>query len=174
LLLTSAGDAQILSSMRRGGILLVAGLLALAVSGCLDNEIRQNNEILQRQQTELNQMQSELAAMRVQAATPPYSTTTKPGACDRAVMKQATRKGGEHFAASDYAHALGYYQDAAAACPQSAQAQLNLARTYEAIGDREHALEHYRLAAQAPTANGDASQQARAAITRLNGASSIH
>ncbi|MGH7986404.1 MAG: hypothetical protein ACREQX_08985 [Candidatus Binataceae bacterium] len=112
-------------------------------------------------------MKNQLAAIR-QQASPAYSSVPSAGGCDQSVMKEATRKAGEHFAASDYGHALGYYQDAATACPGSAQAQLNLARTYEAIGDRQHALQHYRLAADASKANTAVVSQANEAIARLS------
>ena len=94
-----------------------------------------------------------------------------PGSCDANIMREATRKGGERFAASDFSGALGYYQDALTACPHSAQANLNLARAYEAIGDRAQAISHYRTAANASGSNTDAEavRQARAALTRLGG-----
>jgi hypothetical protein len=57
------------------------------------------------------------------------------------------------------------------ACPTSAQAQLNVARTFEAIGDRAQAMAHYRLAADSTGAGADANavKQARDAMARLGG-----
>lgn len=84
-------------------------------------------------------------------------------------MRQATRNGGQRFAAGDYSSALGYYQDALTACPRSAQANLNLARAYEAVGDRAQALSHYQAAANASGSEADAKSvnEARAALSRL-------
>jgi Tfp pilus assembly protein PilF len=86
-------------------------------------------------------------------------------------MREATRKGGASFAAGDLSSALSYYQDALTACPQSAQANLNLARTYEAVGDRAQAVQHYRDAANANGTGADAqaAHDARAALSRLGG-----
>jgi tetratricopeptide (TPR) repeat protein len=86
-------------------------------------------------------------------------------------MREATRKGGERFAASDFSGALSYYQDALTACPNSAQANLNLARAYEAVGDRSEAVAHYQNAAKASGADADAEavHDARAALSRLGG-----
>jgi len=142
---------------------------ALALSGCLGDEIKANQQQLAQQQTELDQLKQQVVA--IQAQRPSYSTVASPpDACDTTVMHEATRKGGERFAAGDFAHALGYYQDAVTACPKNAQAQLNLARTYEAIGDRSQALDHYRLAANAGGSDdAEAVRQAREALTRLGG-----
>jgi tetratricopeptide (TPR) repeat protein len=84
-------------------------------------------------------------------------------------MRVASKKGGERFAASDFGHALGYYQDAVTACSTSAQALLNVARTYEAMGDHGNALGYYRRAANVtgPNAEPDAVRQAREALNRL-------
>jgi len=86
-------------------------------------------------------------------------------------MREATRKGGERFAASDFSAALGYYQDALTACPNNAQANVNLARVYEAVGDRAQAVAHYRTAANASGADADAeaARDARVALSRLGG-----
>jgi Tfp pilus assembly protein PilF len=85
----------------------------------------------------------------------------------------ATRKGGERMAAGDTIAALGFYEDAVTACPTSAAAQLNLANTYETIGNRAEAVAHYRIAAgtTGPDADAAAVGQARDALSRL-GASS--
>lgn len=86
-------------------------------------------------------------------------------------MREATRKGGERFAASDFSGALSYYQDALTACPSNAQANVNLARAYEAVGDRAEAVAHYKIAAKArgADANTEAVHDARAALSRLGG-----
>jgi Tfp pilus assembly protein PilF len=86
-------------------------------------------------------------------------------------MREATLKGGKRFAASDFGEALSYYQDALTACPKSAQANLNVARAYEAVGDRAQAVSHYRIAANVSGSDADAEavREARAALTRLGG-----
>jgi tetratricopeptide (TPR) repeat protein len=144
---------------------------ALLLAGCFgDSVIKANQQQLEHQQAELDQLKQHVAALQSQPPTyapPPMP----PGSCDPNVMREATRKGGERFAAGDFGAALNYYQDAFAACPKSAQANLNLARTYEAIGDRAQAVAHYRTAANATGADADAeaARQARAALTRLGG-----
>lgn len=150
---------------------IATSLLAGALSGCLQGAIEANQRQLEQQQAQLDQLKQQVAALQAQQS---YSTTAPPaGACDKAVMQVATRKGGERFAASDFTHALGYYQDAVSACPASAQAQLNVARTLEAIGDRAQAIAHYKLASGATGADADADavRQAREAIARMGGAS---
>ena len=144
-------------------------ILAGALSGCLQGAIEANQRQLQQQQAELDQLKQQVAALQVQQSQPYTATASAPGACDKAVMEVATRKGGERFAASDFTRALGYYQDAATACPTNAQAQLNVARTFEAIGDRTQALTHYKLASAA-AGDANAARQAREAIVRLGGA----
>lgn len=146
-------------------ILIFGGVL----TGCLNGAIEANQRQLQQQQTELDQLKQQMAALQVQQSQPYNTTAPAPGACDKAVMGVATRKGGERFAAGDFTRALGYYQDAATACPTNAQAQLNVARTFEAIGDRTQALAHYKLASAA-VGDADAARQAREAIVRLGGA----
>jgi tetratricopeptide (TPR) repeat protein len=146
-------------------------VVALLISGCLnDAVIKANQQRLDQQQVQLDQLKQEVAAL--QAQRPAYnSAPLPPGACDQSIMRAATRKGGERFAASDFNGALNYYQDALAACPNSAQANLNLARTYEALGDRAQAFAHYRTAAGAngPDTNSEAVGAARAALSRLGG-----
>jgi outer membrane murein-binding lipoprotein Lpp len=153
-------------------LLAAAVMLPSALSGCLQGAIDANKRQLDQQQTQLDELKQQVAALQNQRA---YSTTPPPpGACDNAVMTTATRKGGDRFAAGDFAHALGYYQDAATACPSSAQAQLNVARTFEAVGDRAQATAHYRLAAGAGgvgATDAAAVKQARDALSRLGGKS---
>jgi tetratricopeptide (TPR) repeat protein len=154
--------------MRTTAILLAAFMLAGPLAGCLQGAIDANRQQLQQQQAQLDQLKQEVSALRSQR--PSYSTAPlAPGACDMAVMKEATRKGGERMAAGDTARALGYYQDAVSACPASAEAQLNLANAYESIGDRAQAVQHYRLAADAKPTDADAAaiQKAREALGRL-------
>ncbi len=146
-------------------------MLVALLSGCLnDTLLKANQQQLERQQTELDQLKQEVAALQTQP--PAYSQKSlAPGSCDHNIMREATRKGGERFAASDFSGALGYYRDALTACPNSAQANVNLARAYEAVGDRVEAVAHYKIAANASGLDADAEavRGARAALTRLGG-----
>ena len=143
--------------------------MALGASGCLSDEIKQNQQQLDQQKAELDQLKQQVADL--QAARQPYSTTAPPpGSCDKAVMQEATRRGGERLAASEFSKALGYYQDAVTACPTSAQAQLNVAHAYEAMGQRDQAITYYKRAVQsAPSADAAVAEQARQALARLTG-----
>ncbi|HZO83327.1 MAG TPA: tetratricopeptide repeat protein [Candidatus Binataceae bacterium] len=148
------------------GALAVA--LAMGAAGCLQEAIEANQRQLDQQRAELDKLKEEVAALK--AAQPPAYPTTMPppGSCDADVMREASRRGGERFAANDFSRALGYYQDAVTACPSNAQAQLNLARAYEALGQRAQAIDHYRLASQSTAAaDSDAAGQAREALARL-------
>jgi tetratricopeptide (TPR) repeat protein len=150
---------------------LVYIIAASLLAGCFNDALLQANQRqLERQQTELNQLKQQVAALQTQRPANNYPSTS-PGSCDPNIMREATRKGGERFAASDFSGALSYYQDALTACPNSAQANVNLARAYEAMGDRAEAVAHYRSAANASGADADAEavRDARAALTRLGG-----
>lgn len=145
-------------------------MMAVGAAGCLSDAIKQSQQQLDQQKAELDQLKQQVADL--QAARQSYSTTAPPpGSCDKAVMQVATRHGGERLAASEFTKALGYYQDAVTACPTSAQALLNVARAYEALGDREHAVVYYRRAVQAAPADHDANsavaEQAQQALARL-------
>ena len=85
-------------------------------------------------------------------------------------MGQATRQGGDRFAAGDFPGALGYYQDALAACPGNARAELNLGRAYEALNDKGQAMAQYQSAASSgDPAESAAETEAHNAIDRLGG-----
>jgi tetratricopeptide (TPR) repeat protein len=158
--------------MRMAAITLAAITIAAVLVGCLQSAIEANQKQLQNQQAQLDQLKQEVSAL--QSSRTPYSTAApQPGGCDAAVMRAATRKGGERMAAGDASKALGYYQDAVTACPTSAEAQLNLANTYVSIGDHVEAVQHYRLAAGASGHDGDAGaiQKAREALSRMGAAS---
>lgn len=155
----------------RSASVLVGGLvmaLAVGAAGCLESGIKANQQQLDQQKAELEKLKQEVAALKA-AQTPSYPTTMPPrGSCDAAVEQVATRRAGERFAAGDFSRALGYYKDAVTACPNSAQAELNLARTYEALGLRESAIEYYTRASQSTApADGGAAGQARQALARL-------
>ncbi len=150
---------------------LVYIAVALLPAGCSNDALlKANQQQLERQQAELNQLKQEVATLQIQHPVYNYPSVP-PGSCDMNIMREATRKGGERFAASDFSGALGYYQDALTACPGSARANLNLARAYEAIGDRAEAVTHYRIAAKANGSQADieAARDARTALSRLGG-----
>jgi tetratricopeptide (TPR) repeat protein len=162
-------------SIAAGSAAMVTALItmtAIVLTGCGPSAADANQRQLQDQQAQLDQLKQEVAALQNSHSS--YNTApVRPGSCDTAVMAAATRKGGDRMAAGDTTTALGFYQDAVTACSASAAAQLNLANTYEAIGDRAEAIEHYRIAAAAtgPDADAAAVGQAREALNRL-GASS--
>jgi len=137
------------------------------IAGCGGAAIKANQEQLAQQQTQLDQLKQEVAALQAQNGSQPPGAATPPGGCDDAVMHEASRKGGERFAASDFAHALAYYRDAVSACPTNARAQVNLARTYESLGDSTQARTHYELAVNSSGSDASAAQEARAALARL-------
>ena len=146
---------------------LLIALAALA-SACEGSAIEANNAAVQQNQAQIEQLQQEVSALKAQQ----YSTApARQGGCDADVMKEATRRGGEQLAAGALGKALNYYKDALIACPGNARAELNVANTNEAMGDRTEAIEHYRKAA-ASTDPGttDASQKAREALARLGAA----
>jgi tetratricopeptide (TPR) repeat protein len=151
--------------------LALAFLNFCVLAGCIDDAgIKTDQKLLEQQQAELDQLKQQIAVL--QARRPDYGASAPAaGSCDSAVMREAARKGGERLAAGDFVHAIGYYQDAVTACPDSAKTQLDLARSYEAIGDHAEAVEHYRLAANASGAGADADsvRQARRALARLGG-----
>jgi tetratricopeptide (TPR) repeat protein len=157
--------------MRGIWISATAGLaivMALGAAGCLSDAIKENQRQLDQQKAELEQLKQQVAELKA-AQQPSYPTTASPpGSCDKAVMQVATKRGGERLAASEFTKALGYYQDAVAACPTSAQAQLNVARAYEALGNREQATTYYRRAIQsAPSQDAAVAEQARQALAGL-------
>ena len=150
---------------------LVATIPIVALAGCLQGAIDANKRQLEEQQTQLDLLKQQVAALQTAHS---YSIAQPPaGGCDKDVMAAAAHKGGERMAAGDTVKALGFYQDAVTACPTSAAAQLNLANTYESMGDRTEAVKHYRSAAEAtgPEADAAAANKAREALNRL-GASS--
>ena len=154
----------------RHRIFPLALLTIIAFSGCMQDQIDANNRQLADQQAQLDQLKQQVTVLQNQGGQGSYTTPpVAPDACDAAVMKEATRKGGERMVAGDPAEAVGYYQDAVTACPSSAEAQLNLAHAYEITGDNSAALQHYRLAAAAsgPNAGPTAIAKARDAIARL-------
>lgn len=143
-------------------------VLAVGAAGCSQAGIEANKRQLDQQKAELEKLKQEIAALK--AAPPPSYPTAMPppGSCNTAVMQAATKRGGEHFATGNFSLALGYYKDAVTACPTSAQAELNVARAYEALGLRDKAIAHYKLASESTApADSQAASQARQALVRL-------
>jgi tetratricopeptide (TPR) repeat protein len=149
---------------------LAIGILALIAAGCGSDEIEATNKLVQQQQEQLERQQGEIEALKEsqnQGYTPRTASSAS-GACDKGVEGVATKRGGEHFAAGDFAKALGYYQDALAACPTDDRAEVNVARTYEALGNNASAIRYYRKAADSSSATvSDAQEEATAALERL-------
>jgi tetratricopeptide (TPR) repeat protein len=159
-------------SMRRLFAFIILMVLGTFAAGCMQSEIEQSQRQLQAQQVQLEKLSRDVEEMHALQAATPRTPVAAPGACDAAVRDMATRKGGERFAANDFQQALGYYEDALVACPQSARAELNVARTYEAIGNRSLAIEHYqRCASGSDSSDPGARAQARDALARLGSAS---
>ncbi|HEY6418626.1 MAG TPA: tetratricopeptide repeat protein [Candidatus Binataceae bacterium] len=142
----------------RGLVMMLASLVLL--SGCLQSAIDENKQQIDQQQKQIDSLQQQLNALSVPQYTP------APGSgCDKEVMATATRRGGDRFAAGDVGRALGYYQDALTACPGNPQAEVNLARTYEAMGNRAAATQHYQNAANSSDpSQKSAEDEARAAL----------
>jgi tetratricopeptide (TPR) repeat protein len=151
---------------------LSLAVFALIAAGCSDQNdatqklVQQQQEQLEHQQQELEQLQ----ANQNQSYAPGAATSPR-GGCDKEVEMTATHRGGEKFAAGDFNKALGYYQDALLACPNDDKAEVNVARTYEALGNKVAAINMYRKVADAGDANSatvsDAQEEAKAALLRL-------
>jgi tetratricopeptide (TPR) repeat protein len=151
---------------------LALGVFAFVNPGCSDDQNAANQQLIQQQQGQIEAQQKEIEAMTLnqnqnQGYTPGVATSG-PGGCDKGVEMEASHRGGEGFAANDFAKALAYYQDALAACPSDARAEVNVARTYEALGNKSAAINHYRKAADSggPVVT-DAQEEARNALERL-------
>jgi tetratricopeptide (TPR) repeat protein len=149
---------------------LALGSLMLAASGCMNDQIAATNKLVQQQQEQLEQQQQELEALKINQQNQQYTpgVATSPGGCDRQVEEVASQRGGDKFASGEYAKALGYYRDAMMACPNDDRATVNVARTYEALGNNVQAIKYYRQAADSsgPTVS-DASEEAKSALLRL-------
>jgi tetratricopeptide (TPR) repeat protein len=150
-------------------------LVALAVatfsvvgSGCGSDQNAATNELVKQQQTQIEQLQQEIDALKSNQTSYTPGVASTSGGCDRGVEQTATKRGGERFAAGDFNKALLYYNDAITACPNDDRAEVNVARTYEALHNNAAAIKLYRKAAESngPTVS-DASDQAKAALVRM-------
>ena len=145
--------------------------LALTAAGCGNDQIEATNKLVQQQQEQIEKQQQEIEAIKAsqnQGYTPGIARSPSPGGCDKQVEQTATERGGDRFAAGDFAKALGYYQDALTACPNDDRANVNVARAYEALHNDAQAVKYYRKAAESsgPTVS-DASEEAKNALLRL-------
>ena len=146
---------------------ILASLVLISAS-CESAALKANENTVQQNQEQIERMQREIEDLKAQQA---YRTPQPtPGSCDRDVLARATRQGGENYSSGDFNKALGYYQDALAACPGNARAELNVGRAYEALNERERALNYYQQAASSgdPTEKA-AEAEAHTAVDRLGG-----
>lgn len=157
-------------------------IFVMFAAGCNEAAIKANQQQVQMQQAQIDKMQKEISALKAAqpaptmapapatASSPTAASSGTKGACDQTVLRTATRRGGDSYSSGDLKRALGYYRDAVTACPGDPSAQLNLARTYEALGNRSQAIDHYRQAAAA-SGSGSKDQKAieaaRMALSRL-------
>ncbi len=127
--------------------LAIALGVAAVCGGCAGSQLREMQNQVDAQNAQIQRQAREIAEMRAQQNV--GTTMPPPGSCDDAVMHQALAHGDEQYAAGKYGVALGYYQDAAAACPANSQAETGVARAYEKLGDSEEAARHYQRARDA-------------------------
>ena len=147
---------------------LALAIFTLVGSGCGGDQIAATQEMVKQQQEQIEQQQQELDALKNNQGAYTPGVASSAGGCDRGVENAATERGGEQFSSGNFHKALDYYNDAFTACPSSDQAQVNVARTYEALGNKPAAIKHYRIAAEStsPTVSR-ASDEAKAAMVRL-------
>ena len=156
--------------LKSSSSLIALGVLTLIGSGCMSDELDATNKLVQQQQEQLEHQQQELEALQAnqnQGYTPGVATQPR-GGCDKDVETVASKRGGDKFAAGEFNKALGYYQDALMACPNDDKAEVNVARTYEALGNKVAAINLYRKVADSNSATvSDSQEQAKAALLRL-------
>jgi tetratricopeptide (TPR) repeat protein len=154
--------------MRRSvGKLTATVLVPIAFAlGCQNAAIEANQRQVQQNQAMIEQSQREIASLKAQQNSPAPSPS-KAAACDKTVEASATHRGGDALASGDMTKALGYYQDALTACPSSSKADMNLARVYETLDNRDAAIRYYRAAASASDSDGKSTKEAQAALGRL-------
>ncbi len=165
---SSQSAAGIAARATRALVSILALLAAISAAGCLGPQIEENKRQLEAQQAELEKLNGEVAALQQPQGS---YVVASAGSCDMDVMRKATQRGGEAFAHNKFKEALGYYQDAQTACPGNAEAELNSARAYEALGERDAAVSNYTQAANAGIGADPAIvKQARDALARLKAA----
>jgi len=158
-------------TIRWQGVVIAAAVAAsMAGPGCVaDNMADVNSNLLQQQQRQIDDLQHQIDSLKQQQSKfYALSSQVAPGGCDHGVMHDATQHGNDKLAARDYEAAIDYYEDAASACPNDAAAEFNLARAYEAEGERDQASAHYRRAANlGKGTQAGVGEEARAALSRL-------
>jgi tetratricopeptide (TPR) repeat protein len=146
----------------------VVFLLPLTLTlGCGNAAIEANRHQLEQNQSLIEKQQRDLAMLQAQQNSGPPPVPGKSGTCDKTVEATATKRGGDAYTSGDMSKALGYYQDALTACPNSSKADMNLARVYETLDNRDAALRYYRAAANTKDSDGASAGPAQAALTRL-------
>jgi tetratricopeptide (TPR) repeat protein len=172
-MLTAADNRPVCSiamTRRTPSLALITSLagVALTLVACQSAALQANQAQVEQQQKQIEQMQEQIEEIKAQngsRTSPPPS-----GSCDHGVMAQATRQGGDKFAVGDFPGALGYYQDALAACPGNPRAELNIGRAYEALNDKGRAMAHYQSAASSSDPRESAAEtEAHNAMDRLGG-----
>jgi tetratricopeptide (TPR) repeat protein len=143
-------------------------VVTLTLAACQSAALQANQAQVEQQQKQIEQMQEQIEEVKAQTAS--HTSPPPSGSCDHDVMAQATRQGGDKFAAGDFPGALSYYQDGLAACPGNARAELNLGRAYEALNDKGQAMAHYQSAASSTDPGESAAEtEARTAMDHLGG-----
>jgi len=153
-----------LGDMPRAMVFLLPLWLAV---GCGNAAIEANRHQVEQNQTLIEKQQRDLAMLKSQESSAPAPVPGKTGACDKNVEATATKRGGDAYTSGDMSKALGYYQDALTACPSSSKADMNLARVYETLDNRDAAIRYYHAAAGANDSDGASANDAKAALTRL-------
>lgn len=146
--------------------LIVVAMLA-SICGCSNDAIEANQRQVQENQKLIEQSQLEIARLQANQSAGPSAAPVPTGTCDKKVEATATRRAGEAYAAGNSSKALGYYKDALTACPTSARAAMNVARTYEGMNDRAAAIRYYRQAAASSDSDAKNIDDAKAALSRL-------
>ena len=126
-------------------------------------QVEQNQALIEQQQRDIERLKAEQ-----QSSMPAPPTPGNTGSCDKGVEAKATRRGGDAYASGDMTKALGYYKDALTACPSSSKADMNLARVYETLDNREAAIRYYKVAASSTDSDGASASAAKAALSRLD------
>ena len=145
---------------------IVLLLPIIPVLGCANAAIDANRRQVEQNQALIEQSQKEIAMLQAQQNNPPPTPSGTAG-CDKGVEATATHRGGDAMASGDMTKALGYYQDALTACPNSSKADMNLARVYETLDNRDAAIRYYQAAASTKQSDGNSAKDAKAALTRL-------
>jgi tetratricopeptide (TPR) repeat protein len=151
-------------------VAVVAVIAVFNATGCADSAIAEANAAqLQQEQKQIDDLQHQLDALKQQQAKfYGMSSSIAPGGCDQGVTHDATQRGEAKLATHDFEAALGYFEDAQTACPNSPEAELNLARAYEAMGEQDQAVPHYQRAISlAGSSNPFITKQAEKALTHI-------